>query len=217
MRIPAHRPSRTVASPRVITALLTVGLIMLVVSLAGCGSSRPIKYYHITYPTADNPSADTIDAILMVRTFEASHLYLDDKIVYGMDSPETGTYEYQRWVEPPVEILQDSLVRGLRASGRFRGVYGLRSDINGQFILAGHLYEFQEVDGATIVARLSYETRLRDRKTGLTVWNHVYNHDEPVSEKSVSAFVQAMDKNVQRSVLEVQAGLEEYFRAHPMK
>jgi ABC-type uncharacterized transport system auxiliary subunit len=217
MKITAHCPSRTVVSPRVIASLLPVGLIMLLVSLAGCGSSRPIKYYKITYPAATNPSAGTIDAILVVHSFEASRLYLDDKIVYEMDSPEMGTYEYHRWAEPPVEILQDSLVRGLRASGRFRGVYGLRSNVNGQFILAGHLYEFKEVDGATMVARLSYETRLRDRKTGLTVWNHVYSHDEPISEKSVSAFVQAMDKNVQESLLEVQAGLLEYFQAHPMK
>jgi len=192
----------------------------LVVSLtlaAGCASHHPIKYYQITYPPTVAASADAIDTILMVRTFEASHLYLDDKIVYGMDSPEMGTYEYSRWVEPPVGILQDCLVRGLRASGRFKGVYNLRSDINGQFILGGHLYEFREVDGGTIVARLSYETRLRDRKSGLTVWNHVYMHDEPVAQKSITAFVEAMDKNVQSSVKEVQAGLEEYFRAHPVR
>ncbi|HTP68588.1 MAG TPA: ABC-type transport auxiliary lipoprotein family protein [Dongiaceae bacterium] len=188
------------------------------VVLGGCGGShKPIKYYQITYPIAGATAPDAVDTVLMVRAFEASHLYLDDKIVYGMDSPEMGTYEYQRWVEPPVEILQDSLVRGLRASGRFKGVYGMRSDINGQFVLAGRLYDFKEVDGPAIVARLSYETRLRDRKTGLTVWNHVYNHDEPVSEKSITSFVQAMDKNVQRGVLEVQTGLEEYFRAHPVK
>ena len=70
---------------------------------------------------------------------------------------------------------------------------------------------------ATIVARLSYEVRLRDRKSGTTVWEHSYSYDEPASEKSVSAFVNAMDKNIQRSVQEVQAGLEEYFRAHPMQ
>jgi ABC-type uncharacterized transport system auxiliary subunit len=184
---------------------------------SGCGSTRPIKYYQIAYPTPTTSGSETIDAVLMVRTFEASHLYMDDKIVYGMDSPEMGTYEYQRWAEPPVEILQDSLVRGLRASAHFKGVYRLRSDISGQFVLGGRLYDFKEVDGATVVARLSYETRLRDRKTGLTVWDHVYNRDEPVTEKTVSAFVQAMDKNVQRSVQEVQMGLEEYFRGHPAK
>ena len=190
---------------------------LMLISLTGCGSTRPIKYYQITYPTASAISSEVIDAIVMVRSFEASHLYLDDKMVYGMDSPEMGTYEYHRWAEPPVELLQDSLVRGLRASGRFKGVYSLRSDVNGQFILAGHLYDFKEVDGSTIVARLSYESRLRNRKSGATVWSHVYSHDEPASDKSILAVVQAMDKNVQRSVQEVQAGLEEYFRAHPVK
>ena len=84
-----------------------------------------------------------------------------------------------------------------------------------EFILAGHLYDFKEVDGSAIVARLNYEVRLRDRKTGTTVWTHTYSHDEPASEKTVSAVVAAMDKNVQRSVQEVQAGLEEYFRSQP--
>jgi ABC-type uncharacterized transport system auxiliary subunit len=127
-----------------------------------------------------------------------------------------GTYEYQRWAEPPVEILQNALVRGLRSSGRFHAVYTLRADANGQFILAGHLYDFREVDGNPMAARLSYEVRLRDRKSGAMVWNHTYTHDEPAAEKSVTAFVEAMDKNVQRSVQEVQAGLEEYFGAHPV-
>ena len=198
-------------------AMIAFPVALIVTSLAGCGSTRPIKYYQIAYPTASATSSEVIDAIVMVRSFEASHLYLDDKMVYGMDSPEMGTYEYQRWAEPPVELLQESLVRGLRASGRFKGVYSLRSDVNGQFILAGHLYDFKEVDGSTIVARLSYETRLRNRKSGATVWSHVYSHDEPALDKSISAVVQAMDKNVQRSVQEVQAGLEEYFRAHPVK
>ncbi len=200
---------------RVVT--MPVALLAAFLTLSGCGSTRPIKYYEITYPTAKTAAPDAVDAILLVRTFEASHLYLDDKIVYGYDSPEMGTYEYQRWVQPPVGVLQDALVRGLRASGRFKGVYRTRSDVNGQFVLAGHLYDFKEVDGSSIVARLSYETRLRDRKTGLTVWNHIYKYDEPVAEKSISAFVQAMDRNVRRSVQEVQAGLEEYFRTHPVK
>lgn len=184
--------------------------------LGGCGGTRPIKYYQLNYPASSLVANDAVNTTLMVRLFEASHLYLDDKIVYGFDSPEMGIYETQRWAEPPVESLQIALVRGLRASGRFRAVYTLRSDINGRFIVAGQLYEFREVDTSPMVARLSYEVRLRDRKTSSTVWSHLYAHDEPATEKTVTAFVLAMDKNVQRSVQEVQGGLEEYFRSHPV-
>lgn len=212
MRIPTRGTSKIAVG-----AMIVFPVALVLATLSGCGSTRPIKYYQITYPTAAAPPSEVIDTIVMVRSFEAAHLYLDNKMVYGMDSLEMGTYQYQRWVEPPAEILQDSLVRGLRASGRFKGVYSLRSDINGQFILGGHLYDFKEVDGSAIVARLSYETRLRERKSGATVWSHVYSHDEPASDKSMPAVVQAMDKNVQRSVEEVQAGLDEYFRAHPVK
>ena len=189
--------------------------VVLVLMSVGCGAQRPIKYYQLTYPTAANVPQDAIDTALMVRPFESSPLYLDEKIVYGFESPEMGTYEYQRWVEPPVEILQMSLIRGLQASGRFKGVYTLRAESGARYILGGYLYDFKEVDASTIVARLTYEIRLRDRKSGTAVWSHLYAHDEPVSEKSVNAFVVAMDKNVRQSVQEVQAGLEEYFRGHP--
>jgi ABC-type uncharacterized transport system auxiliary subunit len=198
--------------------LLGLSLAAIVALLAACGSGRPIKYYQISYPTAmPRPAADAINTTLLVRPLEASHLYLNDSIVYGFDSPEMGTYMNQRWVAPPVEMLQESLVRGLRASGRFHAVYTLRADPSGgQFILGGQLYDFKEVDGASIVARLSFEVRLRDRKNGVTVWNFMYNHDEPAGEKTVSAVAEAMNKNVQRSVAEVQTALEEYFREHPV-
>jgi ABC-type uncharacterized transport system auxiliary subunit len=192
-----------------------LALLALALILTGCGSARPIKYYQLSYPSsAPPPSPDAINTTLLVRPFEASQLYLNDQIVYGFDSPEMGTYQYQRWAAPPVEMLQDALVRGLRATGRFRAVYTIRSVTTGEYVLAGHLYDFKEVDGSAIVARLSYEVRLRERKSGLTVWNHMYNHDEPATEKSVSAIAVAMDKNVQRSVGEVQAGLEAYFRTN---
>ena len=203
--------------PRVWLGRVFLLLATVAPGLAGCGGARPIKYYQLTYPSGATVAPDAVNTTLMVRIFEASHLYLDDKIVYGFDSPEMGTYEYQRWAEPPVEILQNALVRGLRSSGRFRAVYTLRADANGQFILTGHLYDFREIDSSSILARLSYEVRLRDHKSNRTVWSSVYTHDEPVADKSIDSFVRAMDKNVQRSVQEVQAGLEEYFRANPVK
>ncbi len=70
--------------------------------------------------------------------------------------------------------------------------------VAGDYALTGYLYEFGEVDGAEIVARLNFVVRLRERRTGDVLWTHVYNHDEPATEKSVPAIVVAMDKNVQK-------------------
>lgn len=214
-RAPQEKTPATRAVQQGDCFLAAFAIVACTFALWGCAKGRPIKYYQLNYPTVATVAPDAIDTTLMVRAFEASHLYLDDKIVYGFEGPEMGTYENQRWAEPPVEMLQNALVRGLRSSGRFRAVYTLHADANGRFILAGQLYDFKEVDANPIVARLRYEVHLRDRKSGATIWNHVYAHDESASEKSVSSFAMAMDKNVQRSVQEVQTGLEEYFRAHP--
>lgn len=190
--------------------------VLAVVLLSGCAKPRAIKYYQITYPSNISVSQEMIDTMLLVRSFEASHLYLDDRIVYGYDSPEMGTYEDQRWAGPPVEMLRDAIVRGLRSSGLFKGgVYIARSDLAGRYLLAGHLYDFRELDAATISARLAFEARLWDRKTRTLVWSHSYSYDEPAAEKSVSAVAAAMDRSVQRSVQAIAADLREYFKAHP--
>jgi ABC-type uncharacterized transport system auxiliary subunit len=183
----------------------------------GCGGSRPIKYYEVNYPAKTEAGPGAINTTITVRPFDASRLYMDNRIVYGFNSPEMGMYQYHRWVDPPVGMLQTELVRGLSASGAFKAVYTLRPGAEGRFLLGGDLYDFKEVDDAKIVARLNYDVRLRDRKTGTIVWEYSYNHDEPAAEKTVSSFVMAMDKNLQQSVQEIRAGLEEYFRAHPVE
>jgi len=216
--IVAKMPSSSVAAagprPR---ATIALSAFVLALVLAGCGSSRPIKYYQLNYRNSAPASQEPINTTLLVRAFEGSHLYREDRIVYGWDSQQMGTYEDHRWAEVPVEILQSALVRGLRSSGHYQAVTSVRSGSSGDYVLAGHLYDFQEIDGGAIAARLTFEVRLRDRATGAIVWRYSYNHDEPASSKDVSAVVAAMDKNVERSVQEVQAGLEQYFREHPPK
>ena len=220
MRIPQHlelciqRPVRAVRSTPRLHVLCAV-VAALVILLSGCAKPRPTKYYQITYPSSMSVVPEPVDVTILVRTFEASHLYLDDRIVYGYDSPEMGTYEDERWSEPPVEMLRDALVRGLRSSGRFKNVYILRSELSGRYVLSGHLYDFKELDAATISARLTFEARLWDRKTRTLLWSYPYTYDEPAGEKKVSAVAAAMDRNVRRSVQVIETSLTEYFKAHP--
>jgi len=184
---------------------------LLAAALSGCGSIKPVRYYELTHPPTNGLSGASgpLDVTLLVRLFQTSHLYREDRIVYGGETVQLGLYEHDRWTEPPVELLQDALARGMRSSGAFRAVTTLRSDASVDFYLKGQLYAFREVSGNAVVARLNYDVELTDLKRGRVVWRHVYNHDEPVSGKSVADVVAAMDKNVHQSVQEVQDGIVE--------
>jgi len=195
----------------------SLALAALALLLAGCGHMQPVRYYEISYPAVGPAKQELPNATLLVRAFATSHLYREDRIVYGSDSEQMGMYQNERWSEPPAEMLQNALVREMRSTGRFRIVTPLRSDSNGDFLLTGHLYDFKEVSGNGIVARLSFDAELRDLKAGKTLRTYTYNHDEPSNGKDVASLAAAMDRNVQRSVQEVKADILQALEAYPVK
>src|SRR5437870_10819441 len=187
--------------------------------LNGCGATRPSKYYQLTV-RADVPAVEKPDAVpvtLLLGGVASSHLYREDRIVYGNGPEQLGTYEYQRWAEPPTEMIQEVLLRQLRASGRYRAVYYRRSNVRGDFALRGRLYDFKEVTGREMSTRVTLELEMRDLKNGATVWTHYYTHDEQSSGKDVPSVVVALDKNVHQGVQEVLESLDRYFASHPVK
>ena len=200
------------------TALITA-FALIVGLLGGCGAARPSNYYQLTVPSDAGAveKANAVPVTLLLGQLATSHLYREDRIVYGNGAERLGTYEYQRWAEPPTEMIQEVLLRELRSSGRYRAVHYRRSNMKGDFALRGHLYDFKEVDGGQMSARVTLELEMRDLKNGATVWTHYYTHDEPASGKDVPALVTALDKNVQRGVKEVVESLDQYFASHPVK
>ena len=184
--------------------------------LNGCGAARPSKFYQLTVPGDKTPGADPAPypVTLLLGPITSSHLYRDDHIVYTSNGQAMGTYEYQRWAESPTEMINDVLLRELQLSGHFQHVYSLRSDVRGDYLLRGRLYDFREISESALAARVAFEFELRNFKTGTTVWSHSYSHDEPVNGKDVSAVVAALDRNVQSGLSEVMGGLEQYFSGH---
>ena len=197
--------------------VLFPALILCLGMLNGCGAARPSKFYQLTLPADKTLAADPapFPGTLLLGPVTTSHLYRDDHIFYTSNGQAMGTYEYQRWAEPPSEMINDILLRELRVSGRYQHVYSLRSDVRGDYLLRGHLYDFREVSGNGLAARVAFDFELRDSKTGATVWTRSYSHDEPINGKDVSAVVAAMDRNVQKGLSEILEGLEQYFSSRP--
>jgi ABC-type uncharacterized transport system auxiliary subunit len=199
--------------------ILAAAFALLIGFLSGCGAARPSKYYQLTVPgnAASVEKSDAVPVTLLLGALMTSHLYREDRIVYGNTAEQLGTYEFERWAEPPADMIQEVLLRELRASGRYRAVYYRRSNMKGDFAIRGRLYDFKELTGGSLMARVTMEFEMRDLNTGATVWTHYYTHDEPVGGKDVSALVSALDRNVQGAVAQVLTGLDQYFASHPMK
>ena len=194
-------------------------LAMVAGSVYGCGAVPQSKYYQLTAPAEVSSAAagNPLPITLLVGPLKSSHLYREDRLVYATGEEEMGTYQVNRWAEPPTEMMRELLWRSLRASRRFNAVNLLASNSHGDYLVQGNLYDFKEVSGSNIGARVSLGLELREMKTGAIVWTHDYAHDEPVTGKGVSAVVAALDKNAQRGVNEAAASLNEYFLAHPLK
>lgn len=194
-------------------------LVMVVGGICGCGAVPQSKYYQLTAPggATSAAAAEPLPITLLVGPLKTSHLYREDRLVYTTGNGEMGTYQVHRWAAPPAEMMQELLWRTLRASRRFSAVYLFTSNSHGDFLLQGNLYDFKEVSGGTLAARVNLELELRETKTGAIVWTHDYFHDEPVSGKDIPAVAAALDKNAQRGVSEAAASLNEYFAAHPKK
>jgi ABC-type uncharacterized transport system auxiliary subunit len=223
IKSPIH-PTRALGKFPALSATTTakIALSMLALALglaAGCGASRPSKYYQLTVPgdLTPAPNPNPVPITLLIGRLTGPALYRASQIVYSSGGESMGTYEYQRWSEPPTEMIAEVILRQFRASGHYRGVYMLRSDIHGDFLLHGRLYDFKEISASksNIVARLTMELELRNIKTGTSVWTHFYTHDEPVTGKEVGGVVAALDKNVQQAVAEFRSSLDQYFAEHP--
>ena len=207
---------RTIWAPRIRRTFLFLAVAGI---SAGCGASRPVKYYVLdpetSQPTPSGNTSPRFPVTLLVARITSSHLYRDDRLVYGSGPVQLGTYEYQRWAEPPTEMVQDALISALRSSGQYRSVSAISSNLRGEYILRGHLYALDEVDKPEVAARFSIQLELVDSKTGTSLWTSSYAHDAPVTGKAVGDVVQALDQNVHDGIGQLAARLGEYFASHP--
>src|SRR5258707_15290383 len=90
---PAMRLAKTCAA--------LAAYMFLIAALSGCGSIKPVKYYQLTHPptAALATSQPPVDAALLVRPFQTTHLYREDRIVYGGGSEKIWLYEKHRGAE----------------------------------------------------------------------------------------------------------------------
>src|SRR5260370_34582573 len=107
-RVPMARQETALRAAGI--ALITV-IALMAGLLSGCGAARPSKYYQLTVP-ADASAVEKADAgpvTLLLGQLMTSHLYREDRIVYGSAADELGNYDYHLSAEPPTAMIQEIL------------------------------------------------------------------------------------------------------------
>lgn len=182
-------------------------LIGLVLLAAGCTALKP-KYVPIrSYTLATEVEVARFDApageALGVRRFSAPGRY-GLPLVYRLSDVLLDTYEYDRWVEPPEEMLTQTFVAAFRASGLFRLVEPADALRRPRFELAGDLLRFEEVrNGAEHRAQCAVRVRLLQADTVL--WAETFAAAVPVEGAGAAAAVRALNAAVQQVVREAVA------------
>jgi len=183
-------------------------------TLSGCLGGRSIRYYTVTLPPAPEATASAYPVSILIGRIGAPEILKEQPILYRSGRNEIGTYAYHQWAESPVQMVKIMLIRRLRASGKFQSVAQLGSSAQGEYVLHGRLYAFEEVDHVgSITALVSMEIDLIDRETRKQVWSLFYTHAEPVQGKTISDVVAALDHNLEQGLTEVGSGLNAYFSA----
>ena len=189
---------------------LLIGLIALRISAAACVGGRPIHYYAINPPAASAAAPKPDGPALLIGRIATPEALQDGRIRYRSGSNEVGAYEYHRWTERPAAMVQDLLLRTLRASGKYLQVQEAYTAAAGDYLVLGKLYELEEIDNPSIRTRVSLRLEMLDRKTGVVVWNRHYDRDEPVEGKTIHEVVLSLERNLQQVITTATSGIDAF-------
>lgn len=190
-------------------------LTLAAATLSGCLGGRPVKYFTVAIPSSAQPADHAFPVALLIGSISAPEILQNQPIVYRSGRYEIGAYQYHLWTEPPAQLVKMVLMRRLRGSGKYQSVARLGGSTQGNFLLRGRLYNFEEVDsGGAIAAKVSMEFELVDRRIHKSVWTHFYSRTEPVQGRKITDVVSALDHNLEQGINEVESGLDSYFSSH---
>ncbi len=130
--------------------LMRLGLILLIMLLAGClgGSTPPplVRQYSLEYPPPQAGNISRSEALIKVRRFSVDRVYMSPAMLFSKGSFLRNAYHEQRWRVSPGDMVTDFLKRDIRHAGLFRAVLSARDTEETRFVLEGGVEEFLEVD-----------------------------------------------------------------------
>ncbi|MBF0305548.1 MAG: membrane integrity-associated transporter subunit PqiC [Alphaproteobacteria bacterium] len=175
--------------------------ILLAVSLcAACAGAPPPKdnFYRLEVPSpAQAAPRPILPGVLEVSRLGADGLASERAIVHvDRGAPlSVRNYAYEFWTDPPGLLVQDALVKYLRAANAAETV--LTSDLRAlpDTIVQGHIRRFERITGDRPAVVAEIELGVSGRTAGKPILLRTYRVERPVpADGGVAAAAQAMNE-----------------------
>lgn len=189
---------------RPVVGLMAALPLVAALILSSCGKPPAmINRYVLEYPPPVLAKLRPLETGLKVKLFAVDETINRTEMVYKETSYRTGVYWYNRWRANPGYLVTDYLVRDLRDSGLFTGVFSYDLSGPARFDLEGDVVDFQEVDtpGVWHAALTLNLTLLDTDKVNITekvMFQRRYEAREPMLSKTPQGLAEAMSRALQK-------------------
>ena len=176
---------------------IMIALFLMIIGCAGSGKPQyNVENYLLSYPV---PSWDKLDALAVsvkLDRFSIAAAYNSTNMIFRSDTYILDSFNYSRWAINPADMIADSLLRDMRASGLFQTVFSRYETDEGRFLISGGIEEFYLLtDKSHKTAVISIAISLRDtreKETGKSImFQKKYVREEPLQESSPRGYCQA--------------------------
>lgn len=174
-------------------------VVLLLLVLAGCGGTIPDSRYYVldSVPGEAAASAQPLDLVLGVDVFAARPLFRDRRIAYRISDNEIAYYPYRFWAADPGELVSAQLADQLRRSHVATAVLEQPFDLPPDWILAGRIQRFEEVDrGESWFAVFEIAIRIEDAARRDILTEQIFHREIATAQRTPEAVARAMSTAV---------------------
>jgi ABC-type uncharacterized transport system auxiliary subunit len=173
--------------------------------LAGCLGGRrapAVSQFVLQYPSPAFPGLPAVQASIMVDRFSASPPFGTTAMVYAPEPYRMGSYNYERWMSGPADMVTDHLFSDLFHSGLFVAVFDYHSAEEARYEVSGTVERFLEADGAggpeaAIALNVTFMDNAGRRVEGGVLFQRRYEASEPLREETAQGLAAAMSRAMQ--------------------
>jgi ABC-type uncharacterized transport system auxiliary subunit len=186
-------------SPHKITAMVVV-IIVLCLITAGCGKPPTVtNRYLLEYPSPVLGSKTSLKESIRVELFATAQTINSTAMIYLPRPYEIKSYVYNRWQVDPSHMVTDYLLRDLRNSGLFQGVFGYQQSGVARFKVEGAVQQFAEVDDpdgwkAVLALTVTLLDLNQDEATRRVIWQKNYHQEEYLPSQTANGLAQGMSR-----------------------